>query len=113
MNLVIYNDDVQLELPVYDNGRMVKNEYGEILRTSVHSVAHVRNKLENYYTEDGEGRTSKAQIYIPFDSVTKGFDDNARVITSTPNGTKETQSVKRIEYGQSVTGKTSFIKVYL
>ena len=111
--IVIYNDKVQLALPKLVGGKITKNEYGQILREEIEVPAHVRYKLQNYYTNDGEGRTSEAQIYIPYEEIHSLIDTNTRITHVDPSNQPFTRAVQKIEYGQDVTGKSSFIKAYV
>lgn len=112
-NIVIYNDTVELALPVVVNGKLVKNEYGQMERKKQTVDCHVRYRLTNFYNEKGEGRTSTSQVYIPYDEVTRYIDYNVRITHLDPSKQIHEQPIQRIEYGQDVTGFTSFIKVYL
>lgn len=111
--IVIYDDTVQLALPLIIDGKVTKNEYGQIERENKEVPAHVRYHLKNYYDERGEGRTSEAQVYIPFSEITERIDDNTRIIHTFPSGQEMKRHVQKIEYGQDVYGKTVFIKAYL
>lgn len=75
--------------------------------------AHVRYHLKNYYNERGEGKTSEAQVYIPYSEITKYIDENTRIIHIDPSTKEFERAIQKIEYGQDVIGKTVFIKVYL
>lgn len=111
--IVIYDDTVQLALPKIVDGKIFKNEYGQIERENKEVPAHVRYKLQNYYTNDGEGRTSEAQVYVPYQEIQRLIDTNTRITHTDPSGQPFTRAVQKIEYGQDVTGKTSFLKAYV
>lgn len=111
--IVIYDDTVELALPIIDNGRLIKDKYGKA-QTEIREVpAHVRYHLKNYYNERGEGITSEAQVYIPYSEITNRIDLNTRITHKDPSKQTFTRSTQKIEYGQDVMGKTKFIKVYL
>lgn len=111
--IIIYNDSVELALPVVVNGKITKDEYGKMKREYKQVSAHVRYHLKNYYNERGEGRTSEAQVYIPYDDITKLIDINTRIKHTDPSSQDFERAVQKIDYGQDVIGNTSFIKVYL
>lgn len=111
--IVIYDDTVQLAVPEIIDGKIIKNEYGEIKREDKEVPAHVRYHLKNYYDERGEGKTSEAQVYVPISEITKRIDDNTRIIHTDPSGQEFKRHVQKIEYGQDVFGKSVFIKAYV
>lgn len=111
--IVIYNDEVELALPVVVDGKPIKDKYGKARREYKTTPAHVRYHLKSYYDERGEGRTSEAQIYIPYSEITKRIDCNTRVKHVDPSTKQYERAIQKVEYGQDVYGNTSFIKVYL
>lgn len=111
--IVIYDDTVELALPIMDNGRLIKDKYGKA-QTELREVpAHVRYHLKNYYNERGEGVTSEAQVYIPYSEITNRIDLNTRIKHVDPSKQTFNRPIQKIEYGQDVIGTTKFIKVYL
>lgn len=111
--IVIYDDTVELALPVIENGKQIKDKYGKPLTENKEVPSHVRYNLKNFYNENGEGRTSEAQVYIPYNEITNRIDLNTRITHIDPSNQTFTKPTQKIEYGQDVVGTTSFIKVYL
>ena len=111
--IVIYDDTVELALHIMNNGRQIKDKYGRPEVELKEVPSHVRYHLKNYYNERGEGKTSEAQVYIPYNEITNRIDMNTRITHTDPSNQTFTRAIQKIEYGQDVMGKTSFVKVYL
>lgn len=111
--IVLYNDTVKLEIPKLVDGQLVKDKYGKPLREIREVPAHVRYSMTNYYTNDGEGKTSDAQVYMPNEEITRLIDYNTRITHKDPSGDINTRAIQKIEYGQDVIGSNVFMKVYL
>lgn len=111
--IILFNDTVKIRIPQIIDGKLIKDKYGRSLRETREVPAHVRYSMTNYYTSDGEGRTSDAQVYIPDEEITRLIDYETRIIHTNPSGDEQTRAIQKIEYGQDVTGANVFIKVYL
>lgn len=111
--IIIYNDTVILAVPKVVDGKVTKDKYGNIQREDREVPAHVRYKLQNYYTNTGEGRTSTAQVYMPNEEIQQLIDDNTRVTHTDPSGQTFNRAIQQLEYGQDVTGDSVFLKVYV
>lgn len=111
--IILYNDTVKIEIPKLVDGQLVKDKYGKPEREVREIPSHVRYSITNYYTNDGEGRTSDAQVYIPHEEIARLIDYNTRVTHENPSGDVNKRAIQKIEYGQDVAGNNVFIKVYL
>lgn len=112
--MIIYNDKVNVIVPITDDvGNQIKDDYGRPKTEKKLTTAHVRYNIKNIYDTRGEHFSSTAQVYIPISDVVQTLDLNSRVEHITPTGTKEIGAIKRIEYGQDITGKAYFIKGYI
>ncbi|RIN79430.1 hypothetical protein [Mammaliicoccus sciuri] len=112
--MIIYKDEVNVVVPMLDsNGNQIKDDYGKPTTEKVLTKAHVRYDIQNIYNANGEEYTSVTQVYIPISEVVWNIDLNARIEHITPKHTKALGQVKKVEYGQDITGKPHFIKGYM
>ncbi|WP_204206013.1 hypothetical protein [Mammaliicoccus sciuri] len=112
--MIIYRDKVNVIVPTVDsNGIQIKDDYGKPLTEKVLTKAHVRYGIQNIYNANGEEYKSVTQVYIPISDTVSNIDLNARIEHITPNHTKVLGQVKKLEYGQDITGKPHFIKGYM
>lgn len=112
--MIIYRDKVNVIVPTVDsNGNQIKDDYGKPLTENVLTKAHVRYGIQNIYNANGEEYTSVTQVYIPISDTVSNIDLNARIEHITPKDTKVLGQVKKLEYGQDITGKPHFIKGYM
>lgn len=112
--MIIYIDKVNVIVPMVDmNGNQTKDDYGKPVTEKVLTKAHVRYSIQNIYNADGEEYTSVTQVYIPFSDATSNIDLNARIEHITPKNTKVLGQVKKLEYGQDISGKAHFVKGYM
>ncbi|HAL08916.1 MAG TPA: hypothetical protein DCO67_02990 [Staphylococcus sp.] len=112
--MIIYRDKVNVIVSMVDsNGNQIKDDYGKPVTEMVLTKAHVRYNIQNIYNANGEEYTSVTQVYIPISDVVPNIDLNARIEHLTPTNTKVLGQVKKLEYGQDVTGKPYFIKGYM
>lgn len=100
-------------MPLVVDNKIVTNDYGQPEFEYVDSSAHIRYDILNLFDEKGEGYTSDAQIYIPFNSKTVSINDKVQIRITLPNKQVNIYRIKKIEYGQNVIGKVEFIKVLL
>lgn len=112
--MIIYRDKVNVVVPKVDsNGNQIKDDYGKPVTEKILTKAHVRYNIQNIYNANGEEYTSVTQVYIPISDVVSNIDLNALIEHITPKNTKVLGQVKKLEYGQDITGKPHFIKGYM
>lgn len=108
--MIIYNDEVNLIMESPDG---VYDDYGRLETVTKKTQAHVRYNIANIYNERGELTTSKAQVYIPYNSAINPLDFRPRIEHVTPLENVMLGKVIKIEYGQNIAGITQFVKMYL
>ncbi|MGW7932324.1 hypothetical protein ACWEWU_11755 [Staphylococcus xylosus] len=112
--MIIFNDRVIMALPLLKDGKIINNDYGKPEYEYVETLAHIRFSIKTMFDEKGQGFTTRVQIYLPFNTDTFRLDSNySKLKYVLPNNQNELSSIFKIEYGQGITGKTEFIKVYL
>lgn len=112
--MIIFNDKITMALPLFKDYKPIINDYGKPEYEYIEVSAHIRFSVKTMFDEKGQGFTTRVQVYLPFNNDTSRIDTNYSKLRYTlPNDQAVFSDIFRIEYGQGISGKTEFIKVYL